>query len=207
MIRIYHVPRFGRSIRVIWLMEELGVPYEVEAVPFPLDPAFKEKTGVLAIPTIVDGDVVMGESIAILQYLTGRRIQKALELGLTVGPNPDPEAYAEHLQWLHFGEASLMVHAAMLSRIRRLAEEPEKTGYGATACETILKTRLAALERHLSDGRPHLTGEAFTIADISVGYALGYGRLRGLDGMFGPKTIDYLARVTSRPGYGIAAAA
>jgi glutathione S-transferase/3-isopropylmalate dehydratase len=207
MIKIYHLPRFGRSIRVIWLMEELGEPYEVMQAPWPLDEEFKARTGVLAIPTIVDGDVVMGESIAILQYLTGRRIQKALELGLTVGPNPDPVAYAEHLNWLHFGEASLMVHAAMFSRIRRLAEEPEKSGYGATACETVLNTRLEALERHLADGRPHLTGEAFTIADISVGYALAYARLRELDGMFGPQTLAYLDRVTSRPGYQVAGAA
>jgi glutathione S-transferase len=204
MIKIYHLPRFGRSIRVIWLMEELGEPYEVVQAPWPLDEDFKARTGVLAIPTVVDGEVVMGESIAILQYLTGRRIQKSLELGLTVGPNPDPAAYAEHLNWLHFGEASLMVHAAMFSRIRRLADEAEKTGYGASACETILKTRLAALERHLADGRPHLTGEVFTIADISVGYALAYARLRELDGMFGPKTRAYLERVTARPGYQVA---
>jgi len=206
MIRIYHLPRFGRSIRVIWLMEELGEPYEVERAPFPLSDDFRARTGVLAIPAIDDDGIVMGESLAILQYLTGRRIQKSIELGLTVGPNPDPAAYAEHLHWLHFGEASLMVHAAMFSRIRRLAEETEKTGYGATACETILQTRLAALEHHLSDGRPHLTGNAFTIADISVGYALGYMRLRELDGMFAPSTRAYLERVAARPAYQAAAA-
>ena len=203
MIRIYHVPHF-RSVRVIWLMEELGEPYEVVRAPWPLDEDFKARTGVLAIPAIDEDGVSMGESIAILQYLTGRRIQKALELGLTVGPNPDPTAYAAHLTWLHFGEASLMVHAAMLSRIRRLADEPEKIGYGAGACEAILKTRLAALERQLADGRPHLTGEAFTIADISVGYALGYAKLRELGGMFGPDTGAYLERVTARPGWWVA---
>ena len=203
MIRIYHVPHF-RSVRVIWLMEELGEPYEVVRAPFPLDEDFKARTGVLAIPAIDDDGIVMGESVAILQYLTGRRIQKALELGLTVGPNPDPAAYAEHLNWLHFGEASLMVHAAMLSRVRRLADGPEKTGYAAAACEAILTSRLAALERGLADGRPHLTGEAFTIADVSVGYALGYAKLRELDGMFGPSTLDYLGRVTSRPGWRVA---
>jgi|WetSurMetagenome_2_1015567.scaffolds.fasta_scaffold82032_2 glutathione S-transferase len=206
MIRIYHVPHF-RSVRVIWLMEELGEAYEVERAPFPLDKAFKARTGVLAIPTIVDDGIVMGESIAILQYLTGRRLQRSLELGLTVGPNPDPAAYAEHLNWLHFGESSLMVHAAMLARTRRMAPESEKAGYAAQACAKILETRLAALERQLADGRPHLTGEAFTIADISVGYALGYARLRELDGMFGPKTAAYLERVTGRPGYQAADAA
>ena len=203
MIKIYHVAN-ARSIRVIWLMEELGEAYEVEKVPFPLEPEFKARTGVLAIPTIVDGDVTMGESIAILQYLTGRRIQKALELGLTVGPNPDGEAYAEHLQWLHFGEASLMLPAALLSRFRRLAPEAEKAGYAAQACEAIARSPLGALERRLGDGRPHLTGEAFTIADISVGYALAYARYRELDGMFGPRTRGYTDRVTARPGYGIA---
>jgi glutathione S-transferase/3-isopropylmalate dehydratase len=203
MLKIYHLP-FFRSVRVVWLMEELGEPYEVERPAFPLEPEFKARTGVLAIPTIVDGDIVMGESIAILQYLTGRRIAKSLEMGLTVGPNPDPEAYAEHLSWLHFGEASLMVHSAMLSRIRRLGPESEKTGYAATALETVLTSRLAALERQLEDGRPFLTGEAFTIADISVGYSLGYARLREQDGLFGPRTRDYLERVAARPGYGVA---
>ena len=100
-----------------------------------------------------------------------------------------------------------MVHAAMLSRIRRLAEESEKTGYAAGALETILKTRLAALERQLADGRPHLTGEAFTIADISVGYALAYAKLGQLDGMFGPHTQAYLQRVTVRPAWQVADAA
>ena len=206
MLRIYHVPHF-RSVRVLWLMEELGEPYELIRAPWPLDDAFKSRTGVLAVPTIEDDGIVMGESLAILQYLTGRRIQRALELGLTVGPNPDPGAYAEHLNWLHFGEAALMVHFGMLSRIRRLADAPEKTGYGAGACEAILVSRLEALERHLRDGRPHLTGEAFTIADISVGYALGYARMRELDGMFGPNTVAYLDRVSTRPGYRVANAA
>ncbi len=204
MLKIYHVPHF-RSVRVIWLMEEMGEAYEVVRAPWPLDEDFKARTGVLAIPTIEDEDgVAMGESIAILQYLTGRRIQRALELGLTVGPNPSALAYAEHLNWLHFGEAALMVHFGMLSRIRRQADAPETTGYAASACETILATRLQALERHLSDGRRHLTGEAFTIGDISVGYALGYARMRGLQDMFGPAATAYLARVMDRPGYRIA---
>ncbi len=203
MIKIYHVPHF-RSVRVIWLMEELGEPYEVERVPFPIPDDFKARTGVLAVPTIVDGDVVMGESVAILQYLTGRRIQTALALGLTVGPNPDPAAYAEHLRWLHFGEASLMVHAAMLARLRRLAPEAERTGFAAQACEGVLRSRLGALESRLADGRPWLTGERLTIADISVGYALGHARFRELDGMFAPRTRDYVERVAARPGYRVA---
>jgi glutathione S-transferase len=200
MIRVFHVPHF-RSVRVIWLMEELGEPYQVEVAPDPLTSEFRSRTGVLAIPTIVDGDIVMGESIAILQYLTGRRLQRSLELGLTVGPNPHPERYAEHLQWLHFGEASLMFRAAVLLRLRPLAEAGRAAVAAAKAGEAALQTRLDALERQLVDGRPYLTGEAFTIADISVGYALGYMRFRGLDGLLGPRARAYLALATARPAY------
>ena len=202
MLKIYHVPHF-RSVRVIWLMEEMGEPYEVIRTPWPLTEDFRAKTGVLAVPTIDDDGVVMGESLAILQYLTGRRLQKALELGLTVGPSPSAAAYGEHLNWLHFGEAALMVHFGMFSRIQREAPA-EAGGYASQACRTILTTRLKALERHLGDGRPHLTGEAFTIADISVGYALVYARMRKLDGMFGENTLAYLESVSARPGHRVA---
>lgn len=206
MIRIFHVPRF-RSVRVIWLMEELGEPYEVEAAPFPLTEAFRARTGVVAIPTIVDGDIVMGESIAILQYLTGRRLQRSLELGLTVGPNPHPERYAEHLQWLHFGEGSLMAHVALLAMTRRLSPEGETGGFATQLSRRILKARLAALEGHLADGRPYLTGEAFTIADISVGYALAAAASGGMEDLMGLRTRAYLALATARPAYLAAAAA
>ncbi len=108
MIKIYHVPN-SRSLRVVWLMEELGEAYEVERVAFPPDAAFRAVNPTGSIPAIVDGDIVMGESLAILQYLTGRRLQQSMEMKITVGPNPDPAAYAEHLQFLHLGEASLMM--------------------------------------------------------------------------------------------------
>ena len=56
MIKIYHVPN-SRSVRVIWLMEELGEPYEVEEVNFPLDDAFRAKSPTSSVPAIVDGDL------------------------------------------------------------------------------------------------------------------------------------------------------
>ena len=200
MIRIWHIPRF-RSVRVIWLMEELGEPYELELAPFPLTDSFRQRTGVVSIPTIEDGPIRLCESIAILQYLTGRRLQRSLELGLSVGPSPDPAAYAEHLQWLHFGEASLMSHIAALALTQRRATAGDGVGVAAQLSRRILKARLAALERHLGDGRAHLAGEAFTIADVSVGYAVGAGASRGLDALMGPQTLAYVQRVCARPAY------
>jgi glutathione S-transferase len=199
LLRIFHIPDF-RSLRIVWLMEELGEPYEAVRVEYPIEDAFRS-VGTGSVPAIDDDGIVMGESIAILQYLTGRRLQRSLELGLTVGPNPDPAAYAEHLQFLHLGEASLMTPITMIAITRRLAPETEKANFTVARCERNVANRLAVVERRLADGRPHLTGEAVTIADISVGYALHYARLRELDALIPERTMAYLDRFSARPAF------
>lgn len=200
MIRIYHI-EMGRSLRVLWLMEELGEPYERVTVTLPADEAFRAVSPMATVPSIVDGDIVMGESIAILQYLTGRRLQKSMELGLTVGPNPDPAAYAEHLQFLHLGEASLAAPLALALRTQRLAPEDQKANYTAELCRDVFRRRLAVVDRHLADGRVYLTGERLTIADISVGYALHLAQVRGAESLLTPRTLAYLGRLRARPAF------
>lgn len=205
MIKIYHVDP-ARSLRVIWLMEELGEPYEVEPIAFPPSEAFLAISPTGTLPTIVDGDIVMAESIAILQYLTGRRLQKSMELGLTVGPNPDPAAYAEHLQFLHLGEASLAAPLSLALRTQRLAPDDQKTNFTANLCRDVFRRRLAVVDKRLGDGRPYLTGERLTIADISVGYALHLAQLRGAEALLTPLTLAYLERLRARPALQRAAA-
>ena len=199
MIKVFHIPQF-RSLRVVWLLEEMGEGYTLEIVPFPTDDAFKARSLIGSIPTIIDGDVVMGESIAILQYLTGRRIRDPAVARLTVGPS-DPIAYAEHLQFLHLGEASLMTPLSLLARTRLGAPEDEKHNFTAQIVEDLVSRRLQAVDKRLADGRTHLTGERFTIADISVGYALAYATFRGLDDLLTPNAAAYLARLKARPSY------
>jgi glutathione S-transferase len=205
MIRIYHAS-MARSLRILWLMEELGEPYELETVVFPLDAAFRARSPTGSVPTIVDGDIVMGESIAILQYLTGRRLQKSMELGLTVGPNPDPAAYAEHLQFLHLGEASLAAPLSLALRTQRLAPDDQKANFTAELCRDVFRRRLAVVDQHLGDGRAYLTGERLTIADISVGYALHLAQSRGAEALLTPRTLAYLERLRARPAFQRAAA-
>jgi glutathione S-transferase len=205
MLRIYHVS-MGRSLRVLWLMEELGEPYEVVTVTLPADDAFRAISPMATVPSIVDGDIVMGESIAILQYLTGRRLQRSMELGLTVGPNPDPAAYAEHLQFLHLGEASLTVPLVFVLRTQRLAPDDQKANFTAEQCRDMFRRRLAVVERQLADGRAYLTGERLTIADISVGFALHLAQVRAAEPLLTPRTLAYLERLRVRPAFQRAAA-
>ncbi len=194
MIKVYHEPN-SRSLRVVWLMEELGEACEVETVAYPPDEAFRRRTGLGTIPAVLDGDTVASESIAILQYLTGRRSEAALALGLTVGPTPDPAAYAEHLQFLHLGEASMMTPLGFMARTRRLAPEAE-TSFTFAHCRSMFVRAVEA-----ADGWPFLTGYALTIADISVCYALFFARRRGFDDLVPARSLAYLDRLSARPAF------
>lgn len=204
MITIYHLPR-TRSQRIVWLMEELGEEYRIEPASFPASENHLKVNPLGLIPTIVDdgpdGDIVMFESIAILQYLTGRRLVAGDEAAkaLTVGPLPDPAAYAEHLQFLHFGESDLTVPVGAIFRTRMFAKEQANATVGDQLGQ--IAKRLVFLGDHLGDGREWVTGAKFTIADISIAYALGLAGGMDLEVQWPDSVFAYWQRLQSRPAY------
>lgn len=202
MMKVYHVPR-SRSLRVVWLMEELGEPYEIEHVAFPPDAAFRAKNPEGTLPFIEEDGVSMAESIAILQYITGMRLASRPPGAptFTVGPRPDPAAYAEHLQMLHLGEASLATQMATIFATRLLAPEGQKENATTAICANAFVRRLAVAEQRLADGRTYVTGDEFTIADISIGYALGFAEALGLSDRIPEHSRAYYKRLTERPAY------
>lgn len=203
MIKIYHVPH-SRSLRVVWLMEELGEPYELERVNFPPPSDYLDVNPLGSVPAIDDGGIRMCESIAILQYITGRRLPEAMSV--TVGPKPDPAAYAAHLQFLHYGEASLAAPLSVIFRTGLIAPDGQKSNLTTEDQTQQFAKRLTLLEKRLADGRDVIMDDQFTIADISVGYALGLARYMKLGELF-PKTVaDYAARLQARPAFQRAAA-
>ena len=195
----------SRSLRIVWLMEELNEPYEVERVSLPLDEALRKKNPEGTLPFIEDDGIIMAESIAILQYITGRRLPASLSV--TVGPNPDPAAYAAHLQFLHLGEASLAAALLPIFVTRKLAKAGEAENVTTAICADAFTRRLGAVEMRLEDGRDWLMGDKFTIADISVGYALGFAERLGLGERLPARVRDYYARLTQRSAYQRALAA
>ena len=204
MITIYHVPN-SRSQRIVWLMEEMGESYRLESFGIPVPDWFLDVNPLGSVPTITDDDaetqITMFESLAILQYLTGRRLvagdQRAVSL--TIGPRPDPAAYAEHLQFLHFGEADLATPIGTVFRTRVFT--------GETMNNTItdqlgqLEKRYRFLDNHLADGREWITGERFTIADISIGYAFLLAEFTRCEVELPPHVAAYWQRLRARPGY------
>lgn len=192
-MKIYHAPR-SRSLRVIWAAEELGVPYETAAASFARpDPEFLAANPAGTLPAMVDGDVVMTESVAIMQYL-----------GTKHGPTPlvvepgDPR-YPDYLQFLLFGEASLAAPLNAVVGTKFMAPEDQKENFTVGIITRSFHRRLALVERQLQRG-DYMTGDEFTLADISVGYALGLADMLELGEVSEPIQA-YGQRLTARPAY------
>ncbi|HTN13420.1 MAG TPA: glutathione S-transferase family protein [Sphingomonadaceae bacterium] len=198
MITVYHVPH-TRSLRVLWLMEELGEDYRIEKLGFPLPPEYLEINPAGTVPAIDDDGIRMGESLAILQYITGRRLPQAMEF--TVGPNPNPADYAAHLQFLHYGEASLTSAVSVIFRTVKLAPDDQKDNFSVRDLKAAFGRRLALLDARMEDGREWIMGEKFTIADISVGYPLMIAQMLGMGEMLSDKVVAYVERLKARPAY------
>ncbi|MCX7676681.1 MAG: glutathione S-transferase family protein [Alteraurantiacibacter sp.] len=204
MITIYHVPN-SRSQRIVWLMEELQEPYHLETFGIPVPESFLAVNPLGSVPTITDDDadqpITMFESIAILLYITGRRLVAGNEraIALAVGPRPDPAHYAQHLQFLHFGEADLATPIGTIFRTRVFTGEQTN----ATIADQLsqLEKRLAFLDRHLANGHTWITGERFTIADISIGYAFLLAEFTRCEITLPDHVAAYWQRLQARPGY------
>jgi len=195
MIKLYHAPR-TRSIRVLWLLEELGLPYELETVEF-LPPAknfFAQKTPLRKLPTIEDGDIVMCESGAILEYILERYGE-----GRLAPPVGSPQR-AAYLQWIHFAESTAFPPLGILVWLSRYRDDAA----GHAPLIEDARSRAAAGFEFLEAGlenKQYLLGEDFSAADIMTGFTLGAARVLGvLDGRF-PHLIDYNARLEARPAY------
>jgi len=187
----------GRGFRVAWLLEEMGLPYRLRQVD--LLGGIEQDTEFLAInpagfiPAIEDGDVTMVESIAIMEYLLARHGPSPL--APTVG---DP-SFPIYQQFLHMGEAGLAgpINAIVATHI--LAPETGRKNWTTGWALDIFRSRLGLVSRQLAR-TPHVAGEDFTAADISVTYALEFAQ-RTVGFAFAAAELDYIARTTARDGY------
>ncbi len=194
-MKLYHGKR-TRSFRVVWMLEEMGLPYEIEAIPFPPtgNPVLAEVNALTTLPTLVDGAATMTESAAILEYL-GRCYGPT-----PLAPAPDHPSYGDYLNYLHYGEASLAAPLSQVMFTRWSAPEDQKANWTVGNIEAYYVRRAAHLEGVLT-GRPYVAGDAFTAADISCGYALRLAGLAGLTKQYGPVLKAYLAALAERPAY------
>jgi glutathione S-transferase/3-isopropylmalate dehydratase len=175
----------------------MGLPYRLRGVDLLVgvenDPEFLAINPAGCIPAIRDGDVEMVESIAIMEYLLAR-----------YGPTPlapgarDP-AFPAYQQFLHLGEAGLAGAVYYVSGARNIAPESERDNWSARQAMRVFTSRLTLVTRQL-ERVPYLAGDAFTAADISVGYALEMAR-KNIGFELGAAEQAYVARLREREGY------
>jgi glutathione S-transferase len=196
MITIYHLSS-SRSERIVWLMEELGLEYKLES--FQREPTGAAPPPMKALhalgraPVIRDGDTLLAESGAIVEYIVHRHGRGRLAL------RPGDPAYARYLYWLHFAEGSLMslmLIALVLSRIPEADPSPV-TG----RIRERMKQMLSFVDAELAE-RSWFAGKEFTAADVLMVFPFTTMR-RFLDYDLAPyaNILAYLARIEARPAY------
>jgi glutathione S-transferase len=187
----------GRGFRVVWLLEEMGLPYRLRPVDLLAgvdnDPEFLAVNPAGFIPAIEDGDVVMVESIAIMEYLMGRHGPTPL------APAPSDPAFPTYQQFLHLGEAGLAASIIYVVGVRNFAPASARGNWSAGQAFEVFRSRLTLVSRQLARS-PWLAGEAFTAADISVEFALEMAsRFGGV--ALGEAELAFLARCGERPAH------
>jgi glutathione S-transferase len=194
-VKLWHC-NGSRSLRALWTLEELGLEYELEVMPFPPRIFHKEYLQVNplgTVPYFVDGETVMTESSAICQYLVDRYRGDAIAL------RPEHPEYGNYLNWLHHADATLTFPQTISLRYYVLEPTPEKQAVADDYRKWFL-SRLRRLDAHLED-HEYLVDGRFTIADIAVGYALYFARVQKLDKQFKPQTLAYMERLWQRPAF------
>ena len=178
-------------------MEELGLEYKLEC--FPREPTAATSAPLKAIhalgkaPVIRDGNTVLAESGAIVEYIVNRYG------GGRLAPTPEASAYPRYLYWLHFAEGSLMslmLISLVLSRI------PEAGSSAVTArISDRVKQMLAFVDAELGDG-PWFAGDTFTTADVMMTFPFTTMRhFLEVDTSPYPNIVAYLHRIESRSAY------
>jgi len=195
VIRVYHSQR-SRSVRVLWLLEELGLPYELTKLEFTPEalkaPEHLQRHPLGLVPVIEDGAQTIFESGAIVEYLLESYGQARL------APAPRSVGRGEYLQWFHYGEASLARYLSDIVRARfRETDTPELT---LQRSRQRFAGSAAVVERILAQ-RDFICGGEFCAADIMVSYGLSMARIiRELPAEL-VHVKAYLERLKQRPAF------
>jgi glutathione S-transferase len=191
MIKLYGIPR-SRTARVIWMLEELQVPYELVPVSFIGDsrkPEFLKINPNGHIPALQDGDLTLFESLAINLYLA-RKYDKGLWPKTVEG---EAKAY----QWSIWAMTELEEPLLAVLMNRAFLPEDQRDAKKAADGAERFKAPLNVLEGQLTGD--WLAGKEFSVADLNVASVLGWANLGGLE--LTPKAQAWLGRCTQRSGY------
>ena len=194
-IRLHHCPQ-TRSMRTLWLLHELGLPFELAERPFDRtlrEPSYLALSPAGRVPSLELDGAVLFETGAIAEVLCERFSPEGL------GRMPGHPERAEWLTWVHFAETVAQHAAALTQQHVVLRDDAMRSPVLMKIEARRLEKCYAALEARL-DGRDHLLASGFTAADVGVGQAVYMARhFARLDGF--PATSAWYGRIAERPAF------
>lgn len=193
---LFHTPK-SRSLRPLWLLEEMGLDFELKTMTYDAEyfasDAYREINPMGKVPALYDGDHLVIESTVILQYILAKHDPSPLSV------EPEEEDFGVYLTWLHMAESGLSHYlAVLLGQMMGIDKYAVSDGFESYVIYQAEKA-LEMLERHLT-GRSFIASGRFTAADISVGYSLFLANV--LCGLPLPSHVKaYFERLQDRPAW------
>jgi glutathione S-transferase len=194
-IDLYHVPQ-SRSFRTLWLLHELGVPFDLHTLAFRMDvlrtPEYLAISALGRVPAAVLDGVAHIESGALAQVLSTIFADRGF------GRTPGDADWAQWLQWIHYAETTA-VHAAALVQQQVFIPEGQRSEAVRDLESKRLKKALQVLDRHLAT-QDWMLASGFSAADTSVGYSVHLAK--GFIGLEGLTHLEaYYQRCSERPAF------
>ncbi|MET1754134.1 glutathione S-transferase [Novosphingobium sp. RD2P27] len=195
LLTVHHLG-VSQSERIVWLCEELELEYGLKRYDRRADnrlapDAYKALHPMGIAPVITDGDVVLGESAAICEYINVRYGDGRL------APAPDEPGFADHLFWFHWSNATFMTTKMMALALGFVGRNPSDVPF---VQERVQRSR-ELIEARLGD-HPYFGGQSLTLADIMMVYSLTTTRAFSKEPLAGmPNTHAYLKRIGEREAY------
>lgn len=198
-MKLYHCEG-ARSLRCLWALEEMGLAYELEVLPFPprvFAKTYKAVNPLGTVPALLDGDVMLTESSGICHYLA----EKYGPTPLAVGANE--QDYGSYLNWMYRSDATLTFPLTIYFRYTALEPEERRNAQVAEDYRNWFLARWKSVEEGL-EGRDYLCAGRFTMADICVGYALHFAKILGVNEAMTPRVETWWDRISGRKALGTA---
>lgn len=196
MLKLHFAPN-SRAGRIVWLLEELALPYELNAMAF--DPselksdAHRARHPLGRVPVLEDGDVVLYESGAIVEYVLARHGDGGLK------PAVDDPRFPDYLQWFHYCEGMVMPPVNTIVVQTLLLPEDRRDATALAQAQRLLTKALAPVDDALAtDG--YLIG-TFSAADIMLGHACFMSNRLGCVPETMSRLKGYVERIAARPAF------
>ncbi|QPF94149.1 glutathione S-transferase family protein [Bradyrhizobium commune] len=197
MLTVHHLGK-SQSERIVWLCEELEIPYELkhytrDSRTMLAPPDYKALHPIGAAPVITDRDLVLAESGAIVDYIIAKHGNGRLVI------RADEREFAQFLYWFHFANGTLQAGMGRLMMLNRLKLADDNPMLLATKARVDRVFDL--VDARVRDAE-YLAGHAFTTADIMIGFSLTTMRyFQPYDLSRCPNVVGYLGRIGARPAY------